>query len=161
MNKIKAYRITVRCWLKHHQEFPTESYSWGPLRIELVLKWNWYFEYRLALLRIKYPRAKVLELQRIEVEPDTRTERQLLENNVSRRRGELTKFLNKVAKAKEAYDKSIKQEASTIGLQMFGTKPFEELEGYDKVKAKEFKKRAELIEAETALNQHIKDHEQD
>lgn len=33
-----------------------ESYKWNDFKLDLFCKYKWYFEYRYALLRIKYPK---------------------------------------------------------------------------------------------------------
>lgn len=38
-----------------------EVYRWEGFRLKQLTKWKWYFEYRYALLRIKYPKNHILK----------------------------------------------------------------------------------------------------
>ena len=36
-----------------------ETMEWKNMRMDTVLKWEWYFKYRAALLQVKYPKYRV------------------------------------------------------------------------------------------------------
>lgn len=58
MEKLYGFIIKV-----HAGEYPTsdiiEVYRWSGFKFTLFFKWKWYFEYRAALLRVKYPKNHI------------------------------------------------------------------------------------------------------
>lgn len=80
-----------------------EQIRWDDLRYELLQKYFWYFEYRAALLKVKYPKSKV-ETKWGYYDASGRFEIQLAKNRVRARKAKITEKLNKLEKAKAAWD---------------------------------------------------------
>lgn len=80
--------------------YPTDNVievlKWENLTFQLYCKYKWYFEYRYALLRIKYPRALIRhdQFKRDLNEPE---KADLLKNRIIGKKRTVTKWKNKLA----------------------------------------------------------------
>lgn len=80
-----------------------ERLVWDNLRLEIILKWEWYFNYRAALLQIKYPRYRV-EIKRGQRDPEGLTKVQI-DNRVKKNRITTCKrMITKITNALKAYE---------------------------------------------------------
>lgn len=84
----------------YNGKYPTndviEILKWENLSFNLFCKYKWYFEYRYALLRIKYPRALIRrdQFKRDLNEPE---KVDLLRNQIISKKRTITKWKNKLA----------------------------------------------------------------
>lgn len=93
-----------------------ERFYWGGLRWDLRLKYDWYFKYRAALLQVKYPRLEVQVTWGNEPAKG-KTLEQIQQSRITSKRSQLTKYRNRLEKAKKSW------------LSVF---PIEEDDGYKK-----------------------------
>ncbi len=80
-----------------------ESLYWDGMSLETLTKWTWYFEYRAALLKVKYPRIKV-ESRWGNYEA---TGKKLMDIYEARKLGKtrtISKYKNMIAKSIENWD---------------------------------------------------------
>lgn len=78
MNYLFWYKITVQ---KKQGEDVIDYLVWDNLRFDVRNKWTWYFEYRSALLKVKYPKYLVKQSWgRIEVTELSTDEQKALKN---------------------------------------------------------------------------------
>lgn len=110
-----------------------ESLFWGNMRIDTVIKWDWYFKYRAALLQVKYPRYRV-ELQMWSKEPTGLTKQQIEDKNLRNRITTCKRMVTKLTNAIDLYEKE-------ESLKLI---PDWEYPNYLKVKAKREKYQNEL-----------------
>lgn len=97
-----------------------EWIKWEGLPWATRCKFNWYFNYRAALLQVKYPKYEVEKSWGNE--PATgKTAKQILKQKVSAKKGQLTKFRSLLFQARANWD------------QLF---PIEEDPDYQRAKAK-------------------------
>lgn len=72
-------------------------YFKNEMRVEFFQKWKWYFEYRAALLRVKFPKAYIkLETGPYEYTLPEDKYRQKVKNQYLSDKRQLTKFQNKL-----------------------------------------------------------------
>jgi hypothetical protein len=70
--------------------------SWSGLRWELRLKYDWYFQYRAALLQVKYPRYEVQTIWG--KEPATgKTLEEIRKGKISSKKAQITKAKNNLS----------------------------------------------------------------
>lgn len=74
-----------------------ECLQWEDLPTKVAIKWRWYFEYRAALLKVKYPRHQV-ELYSGTMEPSKVQLERIKRNQEIARKGRITKLKNKIVK---------------------------------------------------------------
>lgn len=89
------------CWIKAKDNSTQIAYGvmeWRGMTYEQFAKWKWYFRYRCALLQIQYPRLEA-EIHWGSMEPDKRTEKNILENRIRAKKGKITEVQNKINKA--------------------------------------------------------------
>lgn len=80
-----------------------EVYKWQGYKFEQFIKWQWYFEYRAALLRVKYPKNHIYSMQFDE--PLTKkTSLEILNSNISSQRGQVTKIKNAIYDFQKNWD---------------------------------------------------------
>lgn len=70
-----------------------EYYKWENLSFELFIKYKWYFEYRYALLRIKYPKFRI-EHNQLKRDLNQKEKKSLFENRLIGKKRTLTKYRN-------------------------------------------------------------------
>ena len=116
-----------------------ESLSWSGLPNALMIKYRWYFEYRQALLKVKYPKNKVT-LERHTYQPQTSNEKEQartrLKNLAAARQRKITEISRKIAAAKKDW------------RQLF---PIEEHPHYSQAKSKLYRLQTEKAEYEQQL----------
>lgn len=80
-----------------------EVYKWSGYKLHQFTKWMWYFDYRTALLRVKYPRNYIRAVKFDE--PLTpKSEKEILKSRISSQKGQVTKIKNAIRKAKQHWD---------------------------------------------------------
>lgn len=97
-----------------------EWMKWEGLPWDVRCKWDWYFKYRAALMKVKYPRYEVTTSWGNEP-ANGKTLKQLLKQKVSSKKGQLTKF------------KSLLYQARMNWTELF---PIDNEPDYQKAKAK-------------------------
>lgn len=56
---MKAFQVRITVRENPRSPQVVEQFEWTNMTFEHLKKWNWYFEYRAALLKVKYPRFDV------------------------------------------------------------------------------------------------------
>lgn len=109
-----------------------DSLRWGDMDFHLMMKYQWYYEYRYALLRIKYPKNHI---RKGSFSRDLKPyeEYELWKNAVIGKKRTISKYKNKLQLARDTWSS------------MF---PIEDDELYQKAVAKIQRLEAELIELE-------------
>lgn len=117
-------------------EYPTsgiiEVYRWDSYKFNQFVKWKWYFEYRVALLRVMYPRNHI-DARQFDEPLNAKTAMEILKSKISSQKGQVTKIKNAINKYEQHWD------------ELF---PIEEDLNYKKAKSK-------LIEAENKLDELV------
>lgn len=102
----QLHRITIKVLRGLNPYDTIEKVVWDGLPNDLMIRWRWYFEYRQALLKVKYPRKKV-ELIHFRYQPETQTEKEQaatrLKNLISARKRKITEVSRKIEEAKESW----------------------------------------------------------
>ena len=96
-------RISVRTDRLRHQGNLVEPLFYGNMTMQIRQKYQWYFEYRAALLKVKHPRHLV-EMRWGTEESQGKTREHLLEKRISAKRGQLTKAHNAADKILSDYE---------------------------------------------------------
>ena len=115
-------------------------YFRNDMTVDFYHRWKWYFEYRAALLRVKYPHGFIeythgpYKYTLPEEEYKTK-----LENNIKAAKSKLTEYSNKIAKAKANW------------MEMF---PIEEHPGWRKISDKQeyYRLRLHILKEEYETN---------
>ena len=81
-----------------------ESLIWKELPWALMCKYKWYFEYRAALLKVKYPKYKVNH-DWGKYKKDGKSKLQHLKAKESAAKGQVTKMKNQIEKAEKNWNK--------------------------------------------------------
>ena len=103
-NKESRFVVRIKTGAKPSQE---QVYFRNDMTYEFMKKWEWYFEYRAALLRVENPKIKLeFSIVRYDYELPSDIYETRLKNIIKSRRGNLTKYKNKIAKTKEKYEQS-------------------------------------------------------
>lgn len=102
MEKLFGYIIKI-----HAGEYPNsdiiEVYKWSGYKFEQFIKWKWYFEYRTALLRVKYPRNHI-DARQFDEPLTLKTKREILNSKISAQKGQITKIKNAIIKYEQHWD---------------------------------------------------------
>ena len=113
------------------------------MTFQFYCRWKWYFEYRAALLKVKYPKANV-EIRHGSYDYVLKADfyEEKLRNLLTASKGKKTEFENKIKKARENWNSFF---------------PIEEDVNWGKVQAKlkAYTESVELLERD--LEQHLKD----
>ena len=76
-----------------------EWIKWEGLPWATRCKFDWYFKYRAALLQVKYPKYHI-EKTWGNVPADGKTAKQIIQNKISSKKGQLSKFKSLLFQAK-------------------------------------------------------------
>ena len=112
-----------------------EFMIWEEMRLDHLTRWNWYFEYRAALLKVKYPRCKVI-LSTGQSAPTTKTLENFYKDKIAGKKRMITKLSNALSK----------YENELLNTSLFGVDNEDEL--ISKAKTKISKYKIELKELE-------------
>ena len=107
MNEEVAYLFYHRIQVhegEHHGYDIIETLIWKELPWTLMCKYKWYFEYRAALLKVKYPKYKVNH-DWGKYKKDGKSKLQHLKSKESAARGQVTKIKNDLSKAEKNWNK--------------------------------------------------------
>lgn len=107
---------------------------WTNLRFDLLKKWNWYFEYRAAILKVNHPRSRVDKVHRAH-SPTGPTAESLYKKSLASRKAQVTK-------AKNRLDEWLDRQRQNDPLGLF--EPTEN-EHYQRAIAKVERKQRELL----------------
>lgn len=124
-----------------------DTLRWKDMSMEVRRKWQWYFEYRAALLKIAYPKALV-EMKWGSEEAKDNTRIHILTKRLIAKKGQYTKARKKLAALEKEYnDNLFASQTMEIG---------DYLQGYDKAVEKLNRKKSEM-EAMEAEIKSLKD----
>lgn len=132
--------VKIRFNEKNLSALGENVYFRNDMRVEFFIRWKWYFEYRAALLRVKYPKAFIEfthgPYEYILPEQEYKTK---LENNIKAAKAKLTEYSNKIAKAKANW------------MEMF---PIEDHPGWRKISEKQeyYRLRLQILKEEYETN---------
>jgi hypothetical protein len=112
-------KIIISAWAKRQDPEPIESLSWI-FHASIVLRWDWYFKYRAALMQVKYPKAHITFSINM-YEEDSRSKLQQALAEEIKRRTQITRIKNRFSAA-------VKQWRQNDPL---GLTPIEEHPNYD------------------------------
>ena len=100
-NQLYGYHIRV-----HDKEYATgsviEYWRWEGLRYDTFIRFLWYFEYRYALLRVKYPKNYIQHNQ-FTTELTEKSASDLLKSKISTKKRKITEFENKLLMAENGW----------------------------------------------------------
>jgi len=98
---LKFYRVTVTGGFRY-RAIEDVRLTWDNLPPAVLMKWKWYFQYRLHLLYVQHPRG-YFHLSVSVIEPDSRTADTFKANMIRRRRGQITAIETKLQKARDSW----------------------------------------------------------
>jgi len=102
----KLFIVRVQVMNGYRGEY-LEMVEWRGLRFDLLMKWMWYFEYRQALLKVKYPRLRV-ELSQLDYKPETRSDLEVYRSQIKKlltaRKRKVTEIENNLKRARQSWD---------------------------------------------------------
>lgn len=110
-----------------------ESMQWTNLKLDFIFKWEWYFNYRAALLQIKYPKADV-RIIKWQSDPIGRTKEQI---NVDLKKKRIVTCKRMITKLSNKINTYEKEQSSTLI-------PFLDNKNYLKAKTKKEEYKKEL-----------------
>lgn len=105
-NKIeKRFYVKISFNEKGYAALKETVYFRNEMTIDFFLKWKWYFEYRVALIRVKNPRSFIeLSYEPYEyILPKDKYKEKVKSNYISAKR-KLTKFINKLTIIQENWN---------------------------------------------------------
>lgn len=114
-----------------------EVLRWTGYQLQQFAKWKWYFEYRYALLRVKYPK-NCIEHGEFKMKMDKKTAAQILKDKIRSKKRNITVHKNKLKAVVDNWNELW---------------PIEEHPLYQKVVAKIKRLENELAELESLKNQ--------
>lgn len=77
--------------------------KWENLSFELFCKYKWFFEYKYALLRIKYPKH-LIEKNQFKIDLNAEEKKDLLKNRIIGKKRTITKYKNKLSLAEKHWN---------------------------------------------------------
>lgn len=140
----KEIRIYVKILFsqKGLSALSTVYYFRNEMKVDFFVRWKWYFQYREALLRVKYPKAYIhLEQGPYEYILPEHEYKQKIRNRYIADKAQLTKFKNKLKSLSKNWN------------QLF---PIEEHPDYKKISAKLEEYTNQLKESEIEYNKFFK-----
>jgi hypothetical protein len=93
--------VIISVKLRYQDQKPKELFQWPGLRTELCIKYRWYFDYRWALLKMKYPKGIMnycTIVEKVSEEEYEAYELRKAENTWIAAKGQVTKINNAMAK---------------------------------------------------------------
>lgn len=90
------YKYTIRVMQDNYNVL--ESFSWYNMPFPLYSKYIWFFDYRAALLKIKYPKLNIRIEAGVQREGtySSITEKHFLKNRITKAKGKVTEYKNKL-----------------------------------------------------------------
>ena len=101
--KPKSHWVSIKAFTRFGNGELLENLYWGNMRFEIRTKYNWYFQYRAALMQVKYPKGYI-DFKWGYQEPTGKTLEQILRNRLIRKKGKITEFTNKLKRAEDKYN---------------------------------------------------------
>ena len=99
----KSHWVRISVYTKYGNGNHIITYMWINLRWELRVKYSWYFTYRAALAQVQHPKA-FIDFKWGNENPDPKTKKQLIFNQIRSRKAKITEMNNKLRMAQENYD---------------------------------------------------------
>lgn len=100
---LKGYGYFIAVFKSRHDAEPIEKLVWREYNLDQLTKWRWYFEYRYALLRVKYPRLYINhDTYSYDINPNKYLIH--LKNRITARKGKITKYENLLKKGIETWN---------------------------------------------------------
>jgi hypothetical protein len=99
-----SHWVKIIVYVKNPASEVIESLFWNNLSFGCRTKWDWYFDYRYALLRIKYPKAYIEKRWGHTEITNESSDELIYRKNVARRttlRRKVTQFKNAIYKYEE------------------------------------------------------------
>lgn len=144
MNNQIEKRFYVKIRLNKKERWSASAkvvYYRNGLKFDLFYKWKWYFEYRAALLKVKYPRGLVeLSMGAYDYELPSDTYKEKLSNMIRAAKRNCTILDKKIDRAKKHWN------------QLF---PIEQHPDYTKVVQKQKRYQEKLIQLEREMEEFI------
>jgi len=135
----QLHRMTVKVLRGYNPHDTIEKLVWDGLSNQLLIRYRWYFEYRQALLKVQYPKNKVL-LEHFRYQPESQSEIEQsvlrVQNLIVARKRKITEVSNKLKEAKASW------------TELF---PLDQHPNYQKAMEKLFRLRQEKAEYEAQL----------
>lgn len=131
---INSYFWSVKVYTCFGNGHLVERLYWGHYTFELFQRWKWYFQYRSALLQVKYPKYYVHTAWG--PEPATKSREKILKNRIRAKKAKITEYSNKLKKFEDGY------------TEIF---PISENEMYIKAKQKIERLKSDLIELQSEI----------
>ena len=98
------YKYIIEVKESHH--FVLESMSWFDMPFSIYYKYNWYFDYRAALLKVKYPKLEIKITAGVQKELSKQLpEYHFNKNKIVSAKRKITEFTNKLKAFSESYNK--------------------------------------------------------
>ena len=99
---MKFYKVIRVLNLKHERIY---FKIWDNMPFEMVNKWNWYFNYRAALLQVQYPKFKVeLTSGSAIAESKSIIAERYAKNQIRAKKAKITEMENKMKLARENWN---------------------------------------------------------
>lgn len=90
------YKISVRVFHQKGRSLgDIQRIDWNDIPFSILCKWRWYFDFRQALLKVKYPRNEV-ELKITQIEPDKKTILHYFKDQIAGKKRVITKTSNEL-----------------------------------------------------------------
>jgi hypothetical protein len=102
----RHHYVAITVHEKGYGSLVIDFLRWKDLTFDIRIKWEWYFRYRAALLKVKYPRSMVLyQWGNYEVESEEDAARRALKNRITAKKGKVTEVSNKLKQFETEWSK--------------------------------------------------------
>lgn len=99
----KLYGYHIRVFdTKYRNGDVIEYWRWEGLPFHVFMRFNWYFEYRYALLRVKYPKNYIYHGQ-FTTELTEKAASDFLKNKITAKKRKITEYKNKLSMAEKSW----------------------------------------------------------
>lgn len=90
------HSVYIRAKEKYHDEKAAIFLKWENMPYSMRIKWDWYFQYRLALIRVEHPKWQVVEIHfdSKELVPERDLNEYQLKARISALKAQVTKAQN-------------------------------------------------------------------
>lgn len=100
--KTRCTRITVYDTIYADKKVVEELF-WYNLPMAVIIKWSWYFKYREALLRVKYPRMNIVRRD-WDIEPEGNVAQNIRLSRIKKELKNARRMVTKISNAIEEYE---------------------------------------------------------
>lgn len=139
----EEFLICFKITIGRHQGDKQVFYYKGEMKMDFFKRWSWYFEYRAALLKVKFPKMKVWsDTTSYKKVIPFEAHKKKLKGIITSKKGKLTEFKKKLEKAKIEFDK--KQQSSLFKNKLEDEPEYEKV--LNKLKSLEFELKQSEVE---------------